>query len=102
MKLATLVTGSTSSLPSPHTVTSALLSQCRKRQNIAYRGVAIQTLGAVASTLEVDVFSEFSEIAFPILLPVRVVIVDFSLCAECDTLCLSLTLIFFMSYHVHC
>lgn len=30
----------------------------------------METIGGVASALEVDVFSEFSEIAFPILLPV--------------------------------
>ena len=71
MKMATLVTNSTSSLPSPHTITSVLLTQCRKKQNRTYQTVAIETLGGLVSTLEVDVLSEFCEIAYPLILPVR-------------------------------
>ena len=70
MKLTALSTTGTASLPTPHTITSSLLTQCRKKQNPAYQTVAMETLGGVASTLEVDIFSEFSEIAFTILLPV--------------------------------
>ena len=55
--------------PTPSTITTSLLAQCRKKQNHTYRVVAIETLGGVASALEVDVFSEFSVIASPILLP---------------------------------
>ena len=71
MKLTTLSTAVTSSLPTPLTITSSLLTQCRKKQNPAYQAVAIETLGGVASALEADVFSEFSELAFAILFPVR-------------------------------
>ena len=70
MKLTTLSTTGTASLPTPHTITSSLLTQCRKKQNLTYQTIAMETLGGVASTLEVDIFSEFIEIAFAILLPV--------------------------------
>lgn len=70
MKLINILTTGTTSIPSPTTITSTILTQCRKKQNPAYQLVAMETIGSVVSVLEVDVFSEFSEIAFPILLPV--------------------------------
>ena len=75
VKMATLITStatSTSSLPSPIIITTALLTQCRKKQDHTYQAAAMETLGGVASTLEVDVFAEFSKISFPVLLPVRI------------------------------
>lgn len=70
MKLINVLTTGTTSLPPPSTVTSTILTQCRKKQKPAYQIVAMETIGSVVSVLEVDVFSELSEIAFPILLPV--------------------------------
>lgn len=71
MKLASLRAEATTSspLPPPSTITTALLAQCHKKQNTVYQTIAIETLGAVVTTLEVDVVQSFSEIAFPILIP---------------------------------
>ena len=60
----------TPSLPTPHTITTSLFDQCKKKQ-LAYRVVAIETIGGVASALEVDIFVEFSKIALPIIHTVR-------------------------------
>lgn len=70
MKLINVLTSKTTTLNSPMTITSTILAQCRKKQKPAYQLVAMETIGGVVSSLEVDVFSELSEIAFPILLPV--------------------------------
>ena len=66
---AVISSPSTADLPSPHTITASLLTQCKKKQ-IAYQVVAMDTMGEVASALQVDIFSEFVDIALPILTPV--------------------------------
>lgn len=74
MKLINILTSNTTTLTSPTTITSTILAQCRKKQQPAYQLVAMETIGGVVSSLEVDVFSELSEIAFPILLPVSKIV----------------------------
>ena len=64
------MTTPTDIVTTPTDITTALLVQCRKKQNHTYQMVAIETLGGVASTLQIDVFSEFIDIATPILIPV--------------------------------
>lgn len=66
---AALGSPGTDDLPSPHTITTSLLTQCKKKQT-AYQVVAMETTGEVASALQVDIFSEFADIALPILTPV--------------------------------
>lgn len=74
MKLINILNSKTTTLTSPTTITSTILAQCRKKQQPAYQLVAMETIGGVVSSLEVDVFSEFSEIALPILLPVSKIV----------------------------
>ena len=50
---------------------NALLGQCKK-QDMAYKTVAIETTGVVLESLKVDRFSDFFNLLSPIINKVRV------------------------------